>query len=206
MSHLDRLDILVDSQHGFRKRRGCDTQLVSTISDIAKYFDINKQVDAVLLDFSKAFDRVPHTRLLKKLHHYGIRGKELGWIKTFVTQRKQRVTLDGKLSSAAEVTSSVPQGTVIGPLCFFIYINNMPDCISKGTKIRLFADDALIYREINSEMDPQTLQKDLDALSKWDSDWQMAFNTDKCFTMHFTSKKSPNITPYKLCNNSLQVT
>ena len=82
----------------------------------------------------------------------------------------------------------------------------MPDCISKGTKICLFADDALIYREINSEMDPQTLQKDLDALSKWGVDWQMAFNTDKCFTMHFTSKKSPNITPYKLCNNTLQVT
>ena len=206
MNHLDKYDILADAQHGFRKRRGCDTQLTITIGDLAKSFDNKHQVDVVLLDFSKAFDRVPHTRLLNKIHHYGIRGKEHNWINTFLTHRKQRVTLDGKLSSTADVTSSVPQGTVIGPLCFLIYINNMPDCVSEGTKIRLFADDALIYREINSNKDKTTFQNDLDALSRWSADWQMSFNTAKCHTMHFTAKRSPCITPYKLCGNTLQVT
>ena len=82
----------------------------------------------------------------------------------------------------------------------------MTDCISTGTKMRLFADDALIYSEINTVGDTKIFQKDLDALSKWGADWQMAFTTDKCFTMHFTSKKSPSITPYQLCGNTLQVT
>ena len=134
---------------GFRKRRGCDTQLVLTISDIAKSFDQNKQVDAVLLDFLKAFNHVPHT-LLKKTDHYGIRGKVHGWINTFLTQRQQPVVLDGKMCTTANVTSSVPQGMVVGPLCFLIYINNITDCISTGTTMHLFADDALIYREINT--------------------------------------------------------
>jgi hypothetical protein len=141
-----------------------------------------------------------HTHAFKKLKHYGITGKIHGWIKTFLTTRKQRVTLDGKLSSAVDVVSSVPQGTVIGPLCFLIYINNLPNCVSPGTKTRLFADDALVYREINNPDDPIIFQHDLDALSKWGQEWQMSFNTNKCYTMHFTSKKTPNITPYKLSN------
>ena len=106
----------------------------------------------------------------------------------------------------SNVTSSVPQGTVVRLLCFLIYINNMTDCISSGTKMHLFADKALIYCEINTVDDTKIFQKDLDTLSKWGADWQMAFNTDKCFTMHFTSKKSPSITPYQLCGNTLQVT
>ena len=88
MGHLDQYDSLHDAQHGFRKRRGCDTQLVLTTSDLAKSMDDNKQVDAILLDFSKAFDRVSHTRLLLKLKHYGITGNILGWLKTFLTHRR----------------------------------------------------------------------------------------------------------------------
>lgn len=206
MTHLDRHNILNDSQHGFRKRRGCDTQLIITTSDLAASLENKKQVDAVLLDFSKAFDRVPHTRLLKKLKHYGVTGRIHDWIKIFLTTRKQRVILDGKLSSTAEVTSSVPQGTVLGPLCFLIYINDMPNCVSTGTKTRLFADDAFVYREINDDSDHEAFQHDLDALSSWGSDWQMNFNTDKCYTMHFSNNKSHTITPYKLCGNVLSTT
>ena len=204
MSHLDRYNILNDSQHGFRKRRGCDTQLLLTTSDLAYSMDKKKQVDAVLLDFSKAFDRVPHTRLLYKLRHYGITGKLHSWIETFLTSRKQRVMLEGALSSSVDVTSGVPQGTVLGPLCFLVYINDMPDCVSPGTKSRLFADDGFVSREINSQNDKITFQKDLDALTKWSSDWQMSFNIKKCFIMHFTTKKHPNITPYKLCGITLE--
>jgi hypothetical protein len=203
MTHLDHHNILHDSQHGFRKRRGCDTQLVLTTNDLVASLDKNKQVDAVLLDFSKAFDRVPHNRLLQKLKHYGITGNILSWLKKFLFYRKQRVILDGKLSSTLDVSSGVPQGTVIGPLCFLVYINDMPACVSTGTKTSLFADDALVYREVVSKDDPTSFQHDLDALSTWGTDWLMSFNTDKCHIMHFTNKKSPTITSYKLCGNVL---
>jgi len=91
-------------------------------------------------------------------------------------------------------------------LSFLIFINDLPDCVTKGTKTRLFADDAFIYREINSSDDSSILQKDLDALTKWGNDWQMTFNTDKCFTMHFTTKKSVEMNQYFLCGNQLETT
>ena len=206
MTHFDKYKILNDSQHGFRKRRGCDTQLLLTTNDLANSFYKNKQVDAVLLDFSKAFDRVPHRRLLKKFHHYGITGKIHRWIETFLTKRQQCVVLDGVQSSPVDVDSSVPQGTVIGPLSFLVFINDLPNYISEGTKTRLFADDAFVYREISSQRDIATLQKDLDSLTKWGDEWQMTFNTDKCYTMHFTTKKSPVISDYILCGNQLKST
>ena len=206
MTHFDKYKILNDSQHGFRKRRGCDTQLLLTTNDLANSFDKNKQVDAVLLDFSKAFDRVPHRRLLKKFHHYGITGKIHRWIETFLTKRQQCVVLDGVQSSPVDVDSSIPQGTVIGPLSFLVFINDLPNYISEGTKTRHFADDAFVYREISSQWDIATLQKDLDSLTKWGDEWQMTFNTDKCYTMHFTTKKSPVISDYILCGNQLKST
>ena len=107
------------------------------------------------------------------------------------------------MSSTLDVTSSVPQGTVVGPLCFLVYINDMPDCVTAGTRTRLFADDAFVYRELNNAEDSWIFQKDLDALSNWGSAWQMSFNTDKCHIMNFTNKRSVVTTPYKLCGNTL---
>ena len=145
MKHFDRNKILNDSQHGFRKKRSCETQLLTTVHEIAKHLSTDSQEDAILLDFSKAFDKVPHTRLLEKLSFYGVRDGTLKWISAFLSQRKQQVLLEGILSSEVDVTSGVPQGTVLGPLLFLTFINDLPDCI-QFSSAKLFADDCLLIR------------------------------------------------------------
>ena len=190
MFHLEKYQILTDCQHGFRKNRGCDTQLLITVDDIAKSIEKGKLIDAVLLDFSKAFDRVPHQRLILKLKHYGITGNICNWVSNFLTSRTQRVILEGKSSTSADVISGVPQGTVLGPLLFLLYVNDIPTYVS--SKTRLFADDGLLYREINLSADAASLQRDLDALCRWEKEWQMKFNADKCFVMHITTQRDPD--------------
>ena len=187
MSHLDKHNILSPYQHGFRKNRSCETQLLVTIHDLASGLKDGKQMDAILLDFSKAFDKVPHERLLLKLDHYGIRGDILDWINQFLTNRTQQVVLEGEKSSHADVTSGVPQGTVLGPLLFLLYINDLPSKASSTT--RLFADDCLMYRQINNSDDARQLQADLDAMEEWERTWLMSFNPDKCEVLRITNKR-----------------
>ena len=203
MDHLDRYQILTDTQHGFRKRRSCDSQLLITQQDLSSALDQKKSVDVVILDFTKAFDTVPHLRLLSKLKYYGINDQLLSWISSFLIGRSQRVVLEGKTSTAVSVDSGVPQGTVLGPLLFLLYINDLPERITSST--RLFADDALVYRTISSTSDSRALQDDLDSLTKWQHDWQMQFNPSKCYVMHVTNTRSPVHRDYKLCNQTLAV-
>ena len=121
MVHLDRHKILSEFQHGFRKQRSCETQLLLTIHDFTTSLEAGEQLDAVVLDFSKAFDKVPHKRLCMKLEHYGIRGSALLWLENFLSDRTQQVILDGCHSNILPVTSGVPQGTVLAPLLFVLY-------------------------------------------------------------------------------------
>ena len=204
MTHLDKFAILSDAQHGFRKRRSCESQLVTTIQDLAKGLDDKQQLDAVLLDFSKAFDKVSHKRLILKLHHYGIRGQVLQWIEAFLSDRTQRVVIDGQMSTPAKVTSGVPQGTVLGPLLFLVFINDLPAAVSSTT--RMFADDCLMYRSISSIDDTKQLQEDLDNLQQWESDWLMSFNPDKCEVMSITNKKMPIHASYSIHGHQLKST
>ena len=111
---------------------------------MSKGLDNNNQIDAILLDFSKAFDKVHHSSLLKKLKYFGISGPLHQWIQDFLIGREQTVIINGSKSSPITVNSGVPQGTVLGPLLFLIYINDLPNCINTGTKVRLFADDCII--------------------------------------------------------------
>ena len=117
-------------------------------------------LDVILLDFSKAFDTVPHQRLLQKLRKYGIRNHTLNWISSFLTNRTHHVVVNGSTSNIESVLSGVPQGTVLGPLLFLIYINDIEQHLT--SKIRLFADDNAIYRNINCPNDAKLLQNDID--------------------------------------------
>ena len=156
MNHLYLNNILIDNQHGFRANHSCTTQLIAFIEDVSHALDHQKQVDIILLDFSKAFDTVSHQRLLSKLKHYGITNEIYYWIKTWLTQR---VVLDGEVSDQASVLSGVPQGTVLGLLMFLLHINDISKHIN--SPLRLFADDCLLYRVISCKEDASLLQEDL---------------------------------------------
>ena len=194
--HLEKHNILTPKQHGFRKHHSCTTQLILATHDWAKSVDAGHQVDIAIFDFSKAFDTVPHERLKAKLHMYGIRGKLLKWIINFLTQRKQRVVINGTSSEWDEVTSGVPQGTVLGPLIFLLYINDITDNLH--SEIRLFADDCILYNVVKTTADCEKLQKDIDLLAEWGNKWQMQFNAKKCYVMNMGNKRKKMKYDYNL--------
>ena len=164
IKHLDDHHLLKYAQHGFWKRLSCESQLILTVQDLKKGLNDGEQIGAVLLDFSKAFDKVPHQRLLEKLCHYGLRDSLNKWIADFLADRQQEVVLEGTHSNATKVTSSVPQGTVPGPLLFLVYINARPEKFSSTT--RLFAGDSLVYMIIRSKEDQTLPQQDIDKLQE----------------------------------------
>ena len=133
------------------------------------------------LDCKKAFDNVPFERLLVKLYAYGITGKLLQWIREFLTNRKQKVSVNNNSSNFVPVTSGIPQGSVLGPILFLIYVTDLPEVVSSTEK--LFADDTL-YRAIKNEEDKLQLQEDLNNLQKWSEKWQLPFNVEKCKVLH----------------------
>ena len=147
--------LLSPQQYGFCEGRSTVTQLLATINDWMTCLDSKVPVDAVYLDFSKAFDSVPHRRLLHKLHEYGIRGMLLEWIKDFLSDRTQFVSINNERSSHIKVTSGVPQGSVLGPTLFIYYINDLPE--KTDCKVKIFADDSKVYQELRSPEDQAKL-------------------------------------------------
>ena len=141
-------------------------------------------VDEVFLDFAKAFDKVPHQRLLCKLEMYGIKGDVLSWIESFLLGRNQRVKVGKSLSNPTEILSGVTQGSVLGPLLFLVFINDLPLSCSHST-CSIFADDTKVYRNISNVDDADKLQSDLTGLMEWCKKWKMTFNPSKCHVMHY---------------------
>ena len=197
MVHLDEHKLLSDRQHAFRKNSRCETQLLTVINDWAKILDAAGQEDTFLLDFEKVFDIPPHELLKCKLCGYGISGKTLVWIYSFLCNKQQRVVVNGAKSQWAPVLSGVPQDTVLGPLLFSLYINDI--MVGIESEIRLFADDCVCYRQIDSIKDTSKLQKDIDQLGKWARKWGMRFPPVKCNIMQLTRKRIKKInTVYSL--------
>ena len=145
---------------------------------------------------------VPHNSLLFKLSGYGIQDKTLDWIESFLSDRSQRVVVEGEQSDPAPVTSGVPQGSVLGPILFLVFINDLPKCV--GSSCRLFADDTIVYKDISSPADSAALQQDLEALQRWEERWGMSFNPSKCNTINITRKDDPIVTVYTLKNEPLE--
>ena len=161
---LDKHKLLNSSQHGFLKARSCLTNMLCFFEEITKWIDVGSPVDIIYLDFQKAFDKVPHQRLLLKLKAHGIGDSITDWIEQWLTDRRQRVVVVGDVSNWKSVLSGVPQGSVLGPILFLIYINGLDDSITSN--VLKFADDTKLFRKVNTDGDKQHLQNDLDRLVK----------------------------------------
>jgi len=184
MSHLLRNKLISGSQHGFMKNRSCTTNLLEFLDKLTQTIDSGKCADVVYLDFAKAFDKVPTERLLKKLHAHGVEGQVAGWIRAWLTQRSQRVVLNGKKSSWCEVLSGLPQGSVLGPILFVLFINDLDRAVTAGQILNKFADDTKIAQVLETQEDAVALQASLDRLCQWADTWGMSFNVLKCHVMH----------------------
>ena len=162
-------------QHGFVKGRSTITQLLDTVHRITNVIDQGVQTDVAFLDFSKAFDSVSHSHLISKLDQIGIKGPLLQWFTIYLDNRVQRVVIDGKNSEWLPVTSGVPQGSLLGPALFVLFINDMSCAVSQCSTLALFADDAKCFRSIRSASDCVLFQGGIDNLVDWSDAWKMAF-------------------------------
>jgi len=182
VKHMESNNLISNVQHGFRKKHSCVTQLLECIEDWTEAYDNGHEVDIIYLDFRAAFDKVPHKRLIEKLKGYGITGKILSWIEDFLKNRKQRVVINGELSDWGRVESGVPQGSVLGPVLFLIFINDLPNTMK--CTVKLFADDTKLYSILRNNEEANNLQDDVFRASEWANLWNLEFNAKKCKTMH----------------------
>jgi len=181
INHFKRNCLLSDKQFGFLPGWSTTIQLIQVMEDWTKYLDRGNAVDVVYMDFMKAFDKVSHRHLIQKLQCLGVNVQTVNWIQDFLTDRSQVVKYQNHISSATSVISGVPQGTVIGPVAFLSFINDLPEEVV--SRQYLFADDTKMYREITSTFDCQQLQSDIDALEGWSRKWQLQFHPEKCKVM-----------------------
>ena len=185
---LEKSDCLSDTQFGFRAQRSTVSLLLSAVHDWSLCLELRNSVHCVFLDFAKAFDCVAHEHLLIKLQCLGIDGRLLEWIRSFLTHRLQRVVVNGTYSDWLSVRSGVPQGSVLGPLLFLLYIDDMHRVV-KHSKLKLYADDVALYREIKSKTDCMLLQEDLDRICDWATKWQLRLNVSKCESFLISNKR-----------------
>ena len=185
LQHLMSNNLISRSQQGFLPRRGTATQLLQTLNDWTTAFDNKNPVDVIYTDFSKAFDRVSHAKLSQTLFSFGIGGVNLRWITEFLTGRTQRVEVNGVFSSPLDVISGVPQGSVLGPLLFIIYIEDIQYCCQQHCKIGLYADDSKLYSQ-----QPQMLQNTLHSLDEFIEDRQLRLALEKCQHLTIARKSS----------------
>ena len=182
MIDLEEGKILIEEQHGFRSERSTTSNLIEFYNEVTKDIDNKHAVDILFFDLSKAFDTVPHTKLIEKLRMLKLNVKIVDWIEDYLTGRKQRVIVRGGASEWLDVFSGVPQGSVIGPILFLLYINDIKDGIE--SRLSIFADDTKMMHVVDTEEDRLVLTKDLERLEKWSQVNKMKFNIDKCSVMH----------------------
>ena len=191
-SHMKTNGLFSNKQFGFLSGRSTTLQLLKVLDNWTEILDEGGSIDAVYMDFMKAFDKVPHRRLLTKIHHYGIQGDLRAWICQYLSNRQQRVGINGTYSDWQDVLSGIPQGSVLGPLLFVIYINDLPEILSEGTEAFLFADDTKIFRRILGIEDCHAIQSDLNRLLDWSQKWLLMFHPDKCKVLELGGRQDRN--------------
>ena len=179
------------------------TELLQISDDWTEALELGGRIDVIYTDFEKAFDKVPHRRLLSKLKSYKIHHTIIKWIKNFLSGSKQRVRVDGEFSCWADVLSGIPQGSILGPLLFIIFINDLVDFCEINPKLYLFADDAKLYCHIKDILDLDYLQRSTDNLAKWTKRWQVTLNIRKCKVMsvHHRRYSDDGAIPNYVINN-----
>ena len=197
---LEQQKILTGKQFGFRQGRSCVSNLLCYYDRVSEIMqDREGWVDSIYLDFSKAFDKVPHKRLIWKLQHIGgVSDMLLEWMKDFLQGRQMRTVIRGTASQNRDVTSGVPQGSVLAPIMFLIYVNDLGEDLSENTYINMFADDAKIQRRIKDSSSCKELQEDIHKIKAWSTKWKMDFNVEKCHVVRFGESEKRPIWQYKL--------
>ena len=180
IEHMKSNNLFSPKQFGFIQERSTVLQLLHVLNIWCEVLDQGGVLDAIYCDFMKAFDKVPHKRLVYKTGKYGIKGNVLGWISSFLNNRTQCVVHNGCASSSHPVTSGIPQGSVLGPILFVLYINDLPDVVDKDSFAFLFADDTKLFRIIKKLIDNHVLQGDIIKLVEWSDKWLLKFHPDKC--------------------------
>ena len=192
VNHMIKNDLYSKKQFGFISGRSTTLQLLLVMEEWTEILDKGGAIDTIYMDFMKAFDKVPHKRLITKLESYGLSNQIIKWVDNFLNERNQKVTVNGNESCNRPVTSRIPQGSVLGPILFVIYINDLPECVEANTY--LFADDTKIFREIKTEEDRKHLQDDLDKLQQWSDTWLLKFHPNKCKVMSISNKRLTEVT------------
>jgi Reverse transcriptase (RNA-dependent DNA polymerase) len=204
IKHLEKNGLVRKSQHGFMAGRSCTSNLLAFLEKVTAALDTSDPIDVIYLDFAKAFDTVPHERLKKKLRAHGISGSLLRWISAWLKDRKQRVVLNGRESTWEAVLSGVPQGSVLGPLLFLLFINDLDLAVSLSEILYKFADDTKLASIVKNVEDRRRLQASLDGLVQWAVKWGMQFNVKKCKVMHL-GRNNPRA-GYKMDGSDLEET
>ena len=184
LSFLLQQNLISKQQHGFLARKSTCTQLIECTNDWTLALNVRNPVDCIYIDFSKAFDSVVHDKLCSKLSSFGFSDKLLSWIHAFLHSRTFRVRFGSCLSELCNVLSGVPQGSVLGPLLFLLFVNDLEQLFDTKITVKLFADDVKMYIIVNDISDSVTLQKGLDNLVNWSEKWQLKISVPKCQTLH----------------------
>lgn len=186
VEHMNEKDLFSDRQFGFIGGRSTSLQLLKVLDHWTSILDEGGHIDVIYTDFMKAFDKVPHKRLLGKLQSYGVDQLLCRWVKGFLADRRQRVQVNGTFSKWHKVTSGIPQGSVLGPILFVIFINDLPDSVL--SEVFMFADDTKLYRTIQDQSDITQLQDDIDNAFNWSAEWLLRFHPDKCKVLPISNK------------------
>jgi ribonucleases P/MRP protein subunit RPP40 len=187
--YVEASSLLDSSQFGFRRNKNCELQLLLYTNFLCKHVDVKDTVHAVYLDLQKAFDKVPHPELLYKVqYHFGVCGVVLQWLSAFLSGRRQRVIVGSASSNWEGVSSGVPQGSVLAPLLFILYVHDMQAGL-EGAELLKFADDTKLFSVIRNDRDCVTMQKNLDLLSLWSRTWKMPVNASKSAVISFGRKR-----------------